>query len=264
MFKLCIFVGSCYIFNSYKHYSCHLNAVSVLNNLTVCYISDTTMCAECLTSSWGLTEMLHTLQCQFTAQCSPTYTTLLHKRHHDASYLLSLLENNFWLNVTDFAAHCSPNYITLRYVNDTTTCPTCRVSSWKLTRKGKSSSPRTRLEQTLNPGSCNSGFLTFRLSMLSAVFLLFCFSQSVQKLDLSTWSLMCTLCIRTISVCLLRLNIVGNEWAYFDWSSYVLPHIIIEQCKRLVVFNPWWRGCLFDAVVVTMIYGCSHVAMRLK
>jgi len=157
MFKLCIFVGSCYIFNSYKHYNCHLNAVSVLNNLTVCYISDTTMCAECLTSSWGLTEMLHTLQCQFTAQCSPTYTTLCYINDTTTrpTCWASLRTTFDWMLQAlqcHFAAHCSPNYITLRYVNDTT-CPTCRVSSWKLTRKGKSSSPRTRLEQTLNPES---------------------------------------------------------------------------------------------------------------
>ena len=118
-----------------------------------------------------------------------------------------------------FAAHCSPNYTNLPYVNDTTTRPTCRVSSWRLMCKAKKSSSRTRLEQTLNPQSSNSGFLTFRLSMLSAIFLLFCFSLSVQKFDLSTWSLMCALCIRTISVCLLRLNIRGNEWSSFHWSQ---------------------------------------------
>jgi len=43
-----------------------------------------------------------------------------------------------------FAAHCSPNYITHCYVNDTTTCPTCRVSSWKLTPLALSVSQKLR------------------------------------------------------------------------------------------------------------------------
>ena len=123
----------------------------------------------CLTSSWRLTEMLHTLQCQFSAQCSPTH-------------------------------------ITLPCVHDTTR-PICRVSLWRRTRKAKLLSHRLGCH-----ASSSSGFLIFRLSMLSAVFLLFCCCLSVQKLDLSTRSLMCALCVRTISVCLLWLKFLGNLW----------------------------------------------------
>jgi hypothetical protein len=192
--------------------------ISALNSLTVCYISDKTMCAECLASSWRLTAMLHTLQCQFTTQCNPTYINLRYVNDTTTrpTCWASLWATCGWMLQTlqcHFAAQCSPNYITLHYVNDTTTCPTCRVSSWRLTRKAKLSSPRTHLEQRLNPDSSSSGFLKFRLSILSAVFIFFCCCLSVQKLDLCTWSLMCTLCVRTISVCLLRLKFLGNEWA---------------------------------------------------
>jgi hypothetical protein len=216
MFKLCIFVGSvcvcCYFMNSLKHYNCHLTAQYSPVQIN-CYISDTTMCAEYLTSYWRLTEMLHTLQCQFTAQCSPTYITLCYL--NDTTTLLtcwaSLWVTCDWMLQTPqwhFAAQCSPNYINLRYLNNTSTHPTCRVSLWRLTRKAKLYSHQFGCH-----ASSLSGFLTFCLSMLIAVFLFFCRCLSVQKLDLSTWSLICAFCVRTISVCLLRLNFPGNEWA---------------------------------------------------
>ena len=148
------------------------------------------MRAECLTSSWRLTEMLHTLQLHFAAQCSPNYITLFSVNNTMTcpTCWSSLWATCDWMLQTlqcHLAAQCSPNYITLLYVKDTTTSSTCWVSSWRLTRKAKLSSLQTRLEERLNPDSSSSGFLTFHLSMLSAVFLFFCCCLSVQKLDLS-------------------------------------------------------------------------------
>jgi hypothetical protein len=68
-----------------------------------------------------------------------------------------------------FSAQCSPNNIN---VNDTT-CPTWRVSFWWLARKPKLSSHRLGCQ-----ASSTSVFLTFRLSMLSAVFVFFCWCLS--------------------------------------------------------------------------------------
>jgi len=98
--------------------------------------------------------MLHTLQCQFAAQCSPTYITLCYVNDTMAhpTCWASLWATCDWMLQTlqcHFTAQCSPNYITLHYVNDAT-CPTCRVSSWRLTCKAKLSSPQTRLEQRVN------------------------------------------------------------------------------------------------------------------
>ena len=166
----------------------------------------------CLTSSWTLTEMLHTLQCQYSAQCSPTYIALCYVNDtttHPTCWA-PLWATCEWMLQTlqsHFTAHCSPTYITLPYVHDTT-CPTCWVSYWRLTHKAKLSSNQLGCH-----ASSLSGFLIFCLSMLSAVFLFFCCCQSVQKLDLSTWSLMCALCAQTISVCLLQLKFLGNLWA---------------------------------------------------
>jgi hypothetical protein len=177
MFKLCLFVGSCTRATSWT--TSHTTTVTLLHsaalyNLTVCYISDTTMCAEYLTSSWRLTELLHTLQ--FTAQWSPTYITLCYL---DTTALPTcwafLWVTCDWMLQTlqwHFAAQCSPNYINLRYLNNTSTNPTCRVSLWRMTRKSKLSS-----HQFVCHASPSSGFLTFRLSVLSAVFL-FCCCQS--------------------------------------------------------------------------------------
>ena len=91
---------------------------ATFNNLNVFYISDTTMCAECLTSSWRLTEMLHTLQCQFTAQCSPTYITLCYV-NGTTTHLTCwpfLWPTCDWMLQTlqyQFAAQHSHDYITL-------------------------------------------------------------------------------------------------------------------------------------------------------
>jgi len=121
------------------------------------------MCAEYLTSSWGLTEMLQTLR-PITAQCSPNYITLCYV--NDTMTLTTCWApcDRMWQTLQcHFAAQCSTNCIT--HVNDTThgryhTRLGCHTSSW-------------------------SGFLIFRPYMLCAVFL-FCCCLSVQKLDLST------------------------------------------------------------------------------
>ena len=124
------------------------------------------MCAEYVTSSWRLTEMLHTLR-QFTAQCNPTYITLCYvndtmTRPTSSAAMWATCDRMLQTPQCHFAAQCSTNCITLHYINDTThgrkhTRLGCHASSW-------------------------SGFLIFCPSMLCVVFLFFRCCLSVQKL----------------------------------------------------------------------------------
>jgi len=115
------------------------------------------MCAECLTSSWRLTEMLHTLQCQFTAQCCPTHITLCYV-NGTTTHLTCwpfLWPTCDWMLQTlqyRFAAQHSHDYITFF------TPTTKHVSLAEF--------PRLCCN-----ASCSSGFLIFRVSMFSAIFL---------------------------------------------------------------------------------------------
>ena len=167
------------------------------------------MCAECLSdfllnTHWNVTHITMSIFCPMQ---SYLHSPSLCKR---PTCWASLWATCDWMLQTlqsHLAAQCSPTYLTLPYVHNMTR-PTCRVSLWRLTHKAKLSSHRLGCHTRLS-----SGFPIFCLSMLSAKFLFFCCCLSVQKLDLSTWSLMWTLCAWTISVCLLWLNFLGNLWA---------------------------------------------------
>lgn len=94
MFKLCIFVGSCYILNSYKHYYCHL-----------------------------------------TAQCRlEQFNPLFHKCHNNACWMSDFLLKTHWYITLQchYTAQCTPNYITLCSMNDKTTPSTFRVSTVRM------------------------------------------------------------------------------------------------------------------------------------
>jgi hypothetical protein len=229
MFKLCIFVESCFSFNSYKHYNCHLTAQCSLeqfDRLLHKWHNDVYWMPDFLLKThWNVTY----IKCQFTAQCSPTYIILCYVNDTTTRRTCwpSLWVTWHWMLQTlqcHFAAQCNPNYISFRYVNDTTTRPTCRVSLWRLTRKAKLSSPWTRLQQRLNPESPSTGFPIFLLPILSAVFLFFCCCcLSVQKLDLSTWSWLRFMCPDYFSS--LITTKVSGEWVgliYLTDHAFVL------------------------------------------
>ena len=100
--KLCVFVGSCYVLNSYNTTIITLLHSAALNNLTVllrkwhndvCWMSD-----FLLKTHWNVTYTTMSIYCPM--QSYP-HNPLLRKRHHDTSYLLTLLVSNLLLNVTN-------------------------------------------------------------------------------------------------------------------------------------------------------------------
>jgi hypothetical protein len=144
--------------------------------------------------------MLHTLQSQFTAQCSPTHIILCYV-HFTTTHITC------W---PFLRATCDWMLQTLQY-------QFAAQQSWL---------HNPSLHKRHNNTSYSLSFHGYAVTLLhhqgSLYFVYPCLalysSSPSGAADFSTWSLIYTLCLRSISVYLLRLNFLGNEWASFDWS----------------------------------------------
>ena len=149
----------------------------------VCWMSD-----FLLKAYWNATYTTMSIYCPM--QSYP-HNHLLRKRHHDASYLLTLLVSNLRLNVTN-----------------TTISNCCPTQSWL---------HNPSLHKRQNNTSYSLSFHGYAVTLVHQGLLYFvhrCLAlySSSPSADPSIWSLIYTLCVRSISVYLLRLNFLGNEW----------------------------------------------------